>query len=233
MIPIWSVISQVNDKILRVIISPLTHHTVSNSLKTSSSQHPRLVPSRGESVATPISLSEARSLPPLGASFSKGQWLALNTKSLHWRQMIHGRQLLKKNQILLKGLRDWLSDWSKRHCIYEKDFQGRRWPLFAKKMPNDGSCIASHLLNSQTTKELVLRPFYASWTTMGTNLCQPPRRSVQSICSLPLPCELPPEERSLPFVSYVYANWCSIYLVELEGGSSLWHLYGINFLRAT
>jgi hypothetical protein len=56
----------------------------------------------------------------------------LNTKSFLCCRIIHGRPLFKRNQTWLKDFNGLLRGSSKRHCIFEKDYQGPRLPCLAK-----------------------------------------------------------------------------------------------------
>jgi hypothetical protein len=64
--------------------------------------------------------------------FSAGHWTMLNTKSFLCCRIIHGRPLFKRNQTWLKDFNGLLRGSSKRHCIFEKDYQGPRLPCLAK-----------------------------------------------------------------------------------------------------
>ena len=66
--------------------------------------------------------------------FSTRQDVCWIMKSFRWRQMYHGRELLKKKQTMLRGFNILLRGLSKRHYIIEKDFWGPRLPLLEEKI---------------------------------------------------------------------------------------------------
>ena len=92
--------------------------------------------------------------------FSMGHCRALKTRSFRRCQIIQGMPLFKKNQMQLKRFRSLQRDWSRRHCIIEKDFRGPRLPFFAKKMPQDVSSILPNLLSKRAGEEPMFHWFH-------------------------------------------------------------------------
>ena len=98
----------------------------------------------------------------------------LKTRSFHWRQIIQGKPLLRKNQIWLNLLSVLHKGWLKKHCIIEKKLPQAEIPLICKELPNDVGNVLPPVLSQRTTIEHVFNGFHWSGTTMWAtfvNLC--------------------------------------------------------------
>jgi hypothetical protein len=142
--------------------------------------------------------------------FPMGHCNTLHTKSFRRCQIIHGRPLLKKNQMWLNHFTVLHKGWLKRHCIIKNNYFMPRFLLltssFGKELPHDISNIPPPLLREWIAKEPMLHQFHRLLVAVrqllsifakiflhhsitATTLCMTNHRKATSFCALAL-CQM-------------------------------------------
>ena len=161
--------------------------------------------------------------------FSRCHLKLFKTKSFHWCQIIHGRPLLKMNQMRLNGLSVVHKSWVKGTWHHRKGFIHANILFGGKELPTNVDHVLPPLLSQWTTKEPMFQWIHHRRATMRAtlvNLCwyfTMPFINRDSLVS-----DRPGESRlfcALALCQIIFHSG------EVEGGISFVHLCKIGVLR--